>query len=412
MAVAALPGIAQDKYVVSANLALKSQNYDEAKSEIDKAMANPETAQKPKTLFAKAQVYFTLQNVDKYKNDAPYKQGLDAAVKLAESKPDYEKQAVDGMLLTGGFLSYNDGVRAYNEKKYTESAELMKTVIKVGEMSGGKRFQNANPTWQKQMDTVLADAYLTMANAAYFSEKYDEAIPLLIKVKGNPIRKSPSVYQCLIDAYGKQNNSAQELAAIEEGRKEYPSDITIRNYELNYYIKAGKMDELVKKLEEAAAKDPSNADLNFNLATTYLSMAAPKDGKKPANAADMYKKAEGAFLNALKASPDNGGYNYNFGALYFNQATDVNDQMNSITGSTKADIDKFDALKKQRDDLFGKATPYFEKAYAVLSPNEASLKGEDRRSYKSSMLALNRIYAIQNKLDKATEMKKKMDAFQ
>lgn len=411
MAVATVPALAQDKYVVNANLAMRSQNYDEAKAEIDKAMANPETAQKPKALFAKAQIYMALQGVDKYKASSPYKQGLAAAMTLSETKPDYEKNAVDNMLLSGGFQTYNDGVKAYNDKQYNESAELMKTVVKIGEMNAAKKFEKSIPVnWQRAMDTVMADAYLTMANAAYFSGNMTEAVPLLIKVKNNPIRKSPSVYQCLIDAYGKTGNTAQELAAIEEGRKEYPSDVTIRNYELNYYIKAGKLDELTKKLEDAAAKDPGNADLQFNLATTYLGMTAARDGKKPANAAEMYKKSEEAFNRALKAAPDNAGYNYNFGALYFNQATDVNEQMNAITGSTKADIDKYDALKKQRDDLFVKSTPYFEKAYNTLSANETSLKGEDKRTYKTTLMALNKIYAIQSKLDKASEMKKKMDA--
>ena len=38
-----LPGIAQDKYVVSALTALKANNLEEAKTDIDKAMESPET---------------------------------------------------------------------------------------------------------------------------------------------------------------------------------------------------------------------------------------------------------------------------------------------------------------------------------------------------------------------------------
>lgn len=404
-----LSGIAQDRFVVNANMALKSQNFDEAKTEIDKAMANPETSAKPKALFSKAQVYFSLQNVEKYKASNPYREGLEATFKLVEAKPDYEKATVDQMLMLGGFLTYNDGVKAYNERKYSESVEMMKTVTKIGEMNGGKRFDKLPPNMQHQLDTVVADAYLTMANSVYYSGNYDEAIPLLIKVKNNPIRRIPSVYQCLIDAYAKQKNSAQEFAAIEEGRKAFPSDVIIRNYELNYYIKAGKMEELIQKLEEAAAKEPNNSDILFNIATTYLSMANPKGDKKPANAATYYAKSEEAFTRALRVAPDNAGFNYNFGALYFNQATDVNEQINAITGSTKADQEKYEDLKKKRDALFAKATPYFEKAYNTLSPNDANLKGEDLGTYKSTLTALNRIYVLQSKLDKAAEMKKKLD---
>ncbi len=402
-----LPGIAQYKYVVSANLALKSQNFEEAKEQIDKAMANPETAKNPKALFAKAQIYNQLQGVDKYKADNPWKDAMDAALELANTKPEHERDNVSQMLMVGAFLSFNEGVRAYNDKEYKISSDMMKKVISVAEMDGGKRFDKMPPNARKQMDTVVADAYLTMANATFFGGDMANAIPLLIKVKNNPIRNSPAVYQCLVQAYEKENNEAQQLAMIAEGRKTFPSDATLRNLELNYYIKTGKTAELIKKLEEASAKEPGNSDLQFNLATIYMNMANPKDGSKPANQADIYKKAETAFTNAVKINPENAVLNYNFGALYFNQATGVNDQMNAITGSTKADIDKYDALKKQRDDLFVKSAPYFEKAQTKFGAVDASsLNDEDMRTYKSTLLALSKIYAIQSKLDKSSEMKK------
>ena len=276
----------------------------------------------------------------------------------------------------------------------------------------GKRFDKLPPAALKQFDTVAADAALTMANSAYYAKKYDEAIPLLTNAKNNPITKSPSVYQCLTDAYKQVNDSKNKFATIEEGRAAFPDDVTLRNYELNYYIESGKQDELIKKLEDASAKEPNNSDLLFNIATTYLGMANPKDGKKPANAAELTAKSEDAFQRALKLAPENAGYNYNFGALYFNQATDINDQMNTITGSSAADLKKYDDLKAKRDALFIKSSPYFEKAYSVLAGNESSLKGEDMKTYKSTLLALSRVYATQSKLDKSTEMKKKYDSLQ
>ena len=280
--------------------------------------------------------------------------------------------------------------------------------MKIHDLNGGKRFEKFPAI--KQYDTVAAEANLTMANSAYYSSKYDEAIPLLITAKNNPITKTPTVYQCLVDAYNKQKNTKDAAAAITEGRAAFPADITLRNYELNYYITSGKQDELIKKLEDASAAEPNNSDLLFNIATTYLGMANPADGKKPANAAELTAKSEDAFQRALKLSPENGGYNYNYGALYFNEGKDVNDLMNAITGSSAADLKKYDELKAKRDGLFIKSAPYFEKAYSVFSANEANLKGEDMKTYKSTLLALSRVYATQSKLDKSTEMKKKYDS--
>ena len=401
-----LPGIAQDKYVVSANVALNNKNLDEAKSEIDKAMASPETSGKPKALFAKAQIYAALQNNDKYKAGNPYRESAKTLFRLIEVKADYEKGTVDQLLIFCGFLSYNDGVKAYNDKKYAEASDLMRNVTKIYEL---KRFDKLSANMVHQFDTVAADANMTLANSAYYAGNMEEAIPLLIKVKNNPIHRSPSVYECLIDAYHRTKNNAQELATIEEGRKTFPDDMTLRNYELNYYILAGKLDDLIKKLEEASQKEPNNPDIAFNVATTYLVMASPKEGKKPANAAELLGKSEDAFTRLIKMAPDNPGYNCNFGVLYFNQATDYNDQINAITGSSAADQKKYEDLKVKRDALFNKSAPYFEKAFSTLSPNESTLKGEDLKTYRSVLQALNKIYAMQNKLDKSTDMKTRLD---
>ena len=401
-----LNGMAQDTYVTSAKVALTEKKYDEAKEDIDKAMTNPETKEKPKALLAKVQIYFAMQDDDKFKASNPYREGTQALFKLIEVKPDYEKSTVDQYLLVAGYHFYNDGVRAYNDKKLADASDYMKSVMKI---SGMKRFEKLPPEQLKKIDTIAANADQILASSAYYLAKYDEAIPLLTAVKNNPITRIPSVYECLIDAYNRQNNKTEALATIQEARKAFPDDVTIRNYELNYYIQSGKDDEMVKKLEDASAKDPNNPDLLFNIATTYLRMAGAKDGKKPENAAELIAKSEDAFQKALKISPDNAEYNYNFGALYYNQATDYNEQMNAITGTSDADQKKYDNMKAQRDAMFAKSIPYFEKASSVYGA-EKDMKEADRKTYKNTLKAQMQIYSSLNKMDKYADVKKKYES--
>ncbi len=401
-----LNSLAQDTYVTSAGVALNNNNLDEAKDDIDKAMGNSETKEKPKALFVKAEIYFHLMNVDKYKNSNPFKEGTAALFKLIEIKPEYEKTTVDQLFGTAAFLYYNDGAKAYNDKKLDDATASMKMVLKIRDL---KRFDKLTGVQMQTIDTITADAMQTLANSAYYQMKYDEAVPLLTKVKNNPITKKSNIYECLIDALEKLNKKDEELTVIQEGRKDFPDDVFIRNKELNYYISAGKDDEIVKKLEEAAAKDPNNAEIQFNIATTYLGMASPKDGKKTAGTADYYAKSEDAFNKALKLSPDNPSFNYNFGALYFNQATDVNNQMNAITGSSDADQKKYDNLKAQRDALFAKASPYFEKAKNTYG-SQKDLKADEKNTYKNTLKALMDIYSRLSKMDLYGEVKKKYDS--
>jgi len=400
-----LNGLAQDTYVTSAGVALQNKNYDEAKDDIDKAMTNNDTKEKPKALFIKAQVYFSLQNQEKYKASNPFKEATAALFKLIQVKPEYEKNTVDQLLGIAAFLYYNDGASAYNNKNLDQATESMKTALKIRDLN---RFDKLTATQQKTIDTVSADALQTLANSAYYQNKYEEAVPLLTKVKNNPITKKANIYECLIDALQKLDKKQEEQAAIQEGRKEFPEDAFIRNKELNYYIAAGKDDEIVKKLEEAAAKEPNNPEFQYDIATTYLGMANPKDGKKPANSADYVAKSEDAFQKALKLAPDNPSFNYNFGALYFNQATDVNNQMNAITGSSDADQKKYDNLKTQRDAYFAKASPYFEKAKNIYG-NQKDLKADERTTYKNTLKALMDIYSRLSKMDLYGEVKKKYE---
>lgn len=403
-------GIAQEKYVVSANMALSKKSFDEAKENIDKAMASPETKDKPKTLFVKSQVYIGMQGEDKYKVMNPYRDGIDAALKLVEVKPDYEKNTVDQILLVGGYYFYNDGVKAYNDKKFGEAAEYMRNIMKIHDLAGGKRFEKFPAEEKKKFDEVAAEANQILAMSLTNLGKYDEAVPMLVAAKNNPTTKSPAIYETLIFIYNTQKKTDDAYAIIQEARKAYPDDANIRNYELNYFIQSGKQDDLVKKLEEAAAKDPNNADIQFNIATSYLGMVNPKSGPKPANSADLISKAEAAFQKAVQIAPNNAGYNYNFGALYFNQATEVNDQMNAITGTSDADDKKYESLKSKRDVYFAKSMPYFEKAYTTLAATEKDLSGGDKITYKNAILALKEVYARQNKLDKSAEMKKKYES--
>ncbi len=397
-----------EKYVVSANEALNKMNLDEAKEDIDRAMAAPEVNEKSKTLYVRAQVYVSLQTLDKYKASNPYREAAQALFKLIQIKPRYEKETVDISLINCAFFYFNDGVRAYNNRNFAEAIDYLGNVIKICNLDDGKRFRESPGA--KQLDTVAANATSTLANCYYFSGKYAEAIPLLIKAKNNPITRSASVFEFLSFAYNKQNDAKNEFALLQEGRAAFPQDVLLRNDELNYYIKTGRQDEIMKKLEETAAIDTNDADIQFNLATGYLTMARPKSGSMPANEAEYIVKSEKAFIRALRLAPDNAAHNYSFGALYFNLGFEVNAEMNKIGGTSNEEQKKYDVLKAKRDELLFKAAPYFEKACKIFSANEAGLKGEDMTSYKDALMALSQIYALQNKQDLAQDMKKKHDS--
>lgn len=406
----------QQKNITDAKISLDENDPIAAKGYIEKAILDPSTKDEAKTWFIRSNIYLALyKDAAKYNAPDAYKEAAKSLEQVIKIKPEYESKAVTQNLLVCAYSYFNEGILAFNDalkdnnaQKYGVAAEDMQKVIDIHGIENGKRYAG-----NKSFDTVAATAKYVMANSYFYSNKLDAALPLFVEMKNDPINKKAAIYQVLSEIYTKKNDDANFIATLQEGRKLYPEDQQLRNSELNYYIKTGKQDELVKKLEDAVAKDPGNAELLFALAVGYNNIAFPKDEKapKPANYKDYADKAEANYMKAIQAQPENAIYNFNLGALYFNMAADLNAQMNAITGTSAAENKKYDELKSDRDKMFSKALPFMEKTNEILGPKAETLTGEDRSTYRSSLIALKELYARKNQTDKVTEIKKKLDTY-
>lgn len=405
----AFSSFGQKQNIQSANNMLKDKDYDKAIEYINLAANDPSTKDDPKTYFVKGNIYMNMQSDEKYKSTNPYREAGKAYLNAVKLKPSYEKETMDPALLNVAFSYYNDGINAFNAKSYDDAMNFMKTTIEIHDLEGGKRFAN------KSFDTVAAQGKMIAAYSAVYADKTEEALPLLLAAKNDPIAVNANIYVMLSEIYRKQNKDAEFMATLDEGAMKYPENDNIRVAQLNYYLKSGKQDVIIAKLEEAIAKNPSNASYQMQLANTYNTMANPKDASgndmaKPANSAELMDKAEGYYQAAIKIDPNNVGYSYNTGALYFNKATEINNQMNKVTGTSAAETKKYDELKVKRDGYFEQAIPFLEKTHTSLEGTRSSWTDDDRFYYQSSLVALREIYARQNKLDKAKELKDKLDA--
>ena len=411
----------QDIVVESALTDLSHGNLDDAKGNIDRAMAYPSTKEKPKALYAKYRIYMELQvqKLPKYIDSHPYREAAQALIKLAEVKADYEKANVDIGLFNCAIFYNNDGVTAFNNKKSAEGVECMLNVAKLHDLNGGKRFEKyaLDKYPVKKFDTLAANATSSAAISLFMDTNYVAALPILEKVVANPITRNASNYNLLIESYGKLNKEKEIFDALTTARKLFPEDKNLRNNEIYFYFKAGKQDELLKKLEEASAAEPDNADLQFNYGLTCLDIATSKNVDKKPNSAELLKKAEGAFTKAVTKSPDNAIYKYNFGVLYYNQGRDANEKMNDLADkindktnkNAKADQKQYDELKTERDGFFAKALPHFESVSTVFGAKAASLSKEEKTTYKNCLSALKDTYTILGKNDKYKETKEKLD---
>lgn len=404
-----IPSFAQKSEIRTAKNALSDKDFTKAQKAIDAAVTNPETEKDPGAWDTRSLVYLALQQQPGNEEAKYYQEASKSLKKVIELKPTYQKEDINKKLIAVAQYSFNDGIRAYQKQDFNGAYDFFNEVGSIYNLDGGQRFSG-----NKVFDTIAHQASVYQAYSAFYAQRYNDALPLLQKAKNDPIVKDARNYLMIADIYDSKNDEANLLATINEGKAAYPNDQSITNRELNYYVKAGKSDQLIGKLEDAIKADPSNPDLLFNLAIAYDNMANPKDasGKelpKPANYNEIFAKAETAYENTAKAAPQKADVFYNYGALYFNRAVSVNEKMN-VLGSSDADMRKYDVLKLERDQWFNKALPNFEKVISIWEPQAKSLKGDDFMNYQAAIIAAKEIYAKQNNFEKATELKKKLEA--
>jgi len=400
-------GMAQKKNVTTAIMALNNDEFEDARKAIDEAVVNESTKDDPKAWFTRGNVYMKMMQKGKMDQVQALAEASKSYQKAAGLKEDYEKDALNQNLYGIATGYFNAGIEAYNAKKYTDAVAAFKQTADIHALNGGKRFAD-----NKTFDTTAARADLYGAYAAFYGENYDLAEVKLNEVKKNPIVTEANVYLMLLDIAKRKNNDAATKSVLDEGRRAFPANDNLRREELNYYVKSGKVDELTKKLEEGIAAEKDNsikAELYFNLGNAYLGQAFPK-GPKPANYAELTTKAEGAYTSALAINGNQPEYQYNMGALYYNQATEFNSKMNAVEGSSAADIKKIDGFKAERNAMFNKALPYMEKTYDLLDKKGAEMTPDDKQTYLNAATNMYTIYATLDNQAKSAEWKKKKDA--
>lgn len=159
------------------------------------------------------------------------------------------------------------------------------------------------------------------------------------------------------DAYKKA------LQVIRGGKTKFPNDLNIIIAETNVYLATGDIENALKTLDLAIAKDPTNPLLYFTVGSNYDQMSR-KEGITDEERAEYIANAEKSYLKAIEISPDYFDAYYNLGALFFNEGVRLFELADAIT-----DLKLYAKEKEKFDAMWNKAIPYLEKAHQ-LEPND------------------------------------------
>ena len=185
----------------------------------------------------------------------------------------------------------------------------------------------------------------------------DEIIP---SRKGEIVR---NIALILVD----QGKIEEAKVALQEARKENPEDAGLIVSEANIYLKLNDTENYKRLISEALVKSPNDEVLFFNLGVTSAN-------------ANQFEDAEKYYRKAIELKPDFIDAYLNLADIVLKPDAKLVIDMNKIKGTSDSELKRYNVLKAERQKLFTKAMPLYEKAYE-LNPKDDLVKSNLKSVY-------------------------------
>lgn len=294
----------------------------------------------------------------KYTSEAEQKlSGMTADLINAAVKDNTDKKYKEAAekLYTGYKLSPKDTLYLYyaassavNGGHYEEALTYYKELKDVGYDGGGVKYTAVNSASGEveEMDKVQRDL---MVKSGTYKDPKDEKIP----------SKNAEIVKNMALIYTQLGQDDQALEAYKDARANDPSDVNLILNEANLYFKMGDKEKFKALMAEATEVAPDNPDLHYNIGVVNMEQGNIED-------------ARASYRKALEINPGYVNAQLNLSTTYVNEGNGLIDEMNTL-GNSRADIARYDELKKQKDDLFLEGATILEDALKTNPENQGIL---------------------------------------
>jgi hypothetical protein len=375
---------------IKAAPALAAPYLKTAKTSIDKAAANVKTAAMAQTYALEAAIYSNLAMQDSVKTtSAPLLAiSVDAAAKAkqADTKNEF-KSLLDETNLNMAQYYRNEGVSDYRAAKYDVAyTEFDKYRQLRPDDTNAVYFSGLSAANAKNYTAALAN-YNTLVTMKYSN--------------------SAAVYYDMSNLYLANKDTTGALKSVSEGIAKFPANSSLRNRQIELYLRMGRQQEVLTQIEAALVTDPKNKFLYYYEGITYSKEAdaiAKAQGKLKDQAAkdkleqvklENYQKAVDASKKALEIDPNFFDANFYAGYALLCPALDTYNSANQLPGNQQK---QYDAMMAKASSLFDNAKPYLLKA-VELNP-----KSPD------ALANLKTYYVGKKDMANANDVQKKIDA--
>lgn len=352
-------------------LAIKAQpklaipSLKAAKEAIDKAVVHEKTKEDVNAWTYKALIYAELASEKTTANADVITQAEEAIQKASSlDNAGANKDKLKTANQTLYYLQVQKGKEFYDKKDYTKA---------YTEFNKGLKYAPGDTT----------AAYAAGISAMY-AKDYPNAIARYNELLKTDYSQLEGVYSNLSILYAGQKDTASAIRVLSEGVKRFPKSTDLATREIEFSLMSGKQKEIIEKITQQVAANPTNRLYPFYLGIAY-------------NATGDNKKAEEAYKKAIEVDPNYTDAYINIGGLIMNNGIDMYNRANKLPTSKVAE---YNALKKQSSAEFDRALPYLQKSVELDPKSNIALQN------------LKKYYSIKNNTAKVAEIDAKIKALE
>lgn len=386
---------------------LKANKLTEAKTEIDNFLAQEKNQKNADAWYTKAKIYTAISMDANAKGQFPNArmEGFEALKKYTEvdDKMLISLQ-IDGYKPVNDMYTstYQEAANSFNAKNYDQALSGFKNAIAISSFMTEKGWINL------KLDT---NSVLYAGVAAEKLEKPEDAAIwygqlVSAKAKGDGFVE---IYKWVANHYYEKKDVASAEKYLAIGKEVYPTDPFWASLDLDMAREKGDKDQLFAKYEQTISSNPDNHLYRYNYAVELYQHGYNTDlTKRPANSADVIKKAQDNVQAAVKMKPDYSKAQLFAGQIVYNQGVDMLNEAKAIKGTKPEDETKKKNIKAEALKKFDEAIPYFTQVDNLLSP-QGKLKMEDKADLKEALDLLITIYDQKGMKDKVKEYEVKFN---
>lgn len=373
---------------------------EEAKTELEKVLADPKAAGTAEASLLKAEIYGTIAGDPALSAKYPgaNMEAWAALQKYLQLEPTEEKLKADQYKGVNSIYSslFAEGVKSYNDKSWDSAFAKFKVVAELGDMFTSRKWSNS------AFDTT---SYLYAGVTAQNAKQNEEAAKYYGKIAEHKVvgQDYESLYDFLVKYYLNNKDEANFQKYVALAKEAYPKNPVWADLEFANKTDNADPATMAKAFADADAAKTLTTGNYLDYGDYFINNKKIKDLEAPQRK-EYLIKASYAFSRAHDLDTANAVAAYNAGVAAYTLFEEASDSARKITGVTPTIKANRAAADKITDAAADKSIEWIEKSYVSLAAKTTRTNTEKNVVGKAADLLYN-LYAYKKDRSKVLNPK-------